>query len=34
MKRGLYPGVCHVMWRARFSVPSFPRDVVSVCNVS
>ena len=34
MERGLHPGVCHLMWRARFSVPSFPRDLVSVCIVS
>ena len=33
-ERGLYPDVSHVMWCARFSVPSFPRDVVSVCHVS
>ena len=31
---GLYPGGCRVMWRARFSVSSFPRDLVSVCSVS
>ena len=34
MERGLYPGVCHVMWCARFSVSSFAQGVVSVCNVS
>ena len=37
MGRGLYPGLCHVMscvWFARFSVSSFSRGVVSVCNVS
>ena len=33
----MYPGVCHVVscvWRARFSVPSFSRGLVSVCSVS
>ena len=34
LERGLYPGGCRVMWCARFSVSSFPRDVFSVCNVS
>ena len=30
MERGLYPGGCHVMWRAGFTVSSFPRDVFRV----